>query len=132
MRSEMPAPSDMGYGTWVSDPPRDLAAYCHTYRHEYFGEIEVGFDEGTEASRPRRLMLFLGPKKRKIALHRWSGDTFVYEIFGENAVGLSAVEFDMTMPGKPRACVKNLQFCATDPGYSEIDPEVREPAWFSS
>jgi hypothetical protein len=60
----------------------------------------------------------------------WKGDTFVYETFGENAVGLSAVEFDRSTPGKTRVCVMNLHFSATDPNYSESDPEATEFAWF--
>jgi hypothetical protein len=59
-------------------------------------------------------------------------DRATKKFFGENAVGLSAVEFDLTTPGKVRVCVKDFPFSETNPNYSETKAEPKEAAWFSS
>ena len=131
MNSALPIPKDKGYGTWVSDPTRELKEYCGKFTHKYYGPIEIKLDEGSEPGSSRRLKLVVGPDRREVSLNMWDGDTFVYQTFGENAVGLSAVEFDMTTPGKARVGVKNLSFSDTNPDYSETDPEPKEFAWFT-
>jgi hypothetical protein len=131
MNKALPVPKDMGYGTWVSDPTRELKEDCGKFTHEYYGPIEIKLDEGNEPGNSRRLKLVVGPDRREVSLNMWDGDTFVYQTFGENAVGLSAVEFDMTTPGKARVGVKNLSFSDTNPDYSETDPEPKEFAWFT-
>jgi Domain of unknown function (DUF3471) len=131
MNSALPIPKDMGYGAWVSDPQRELKEYCGKFTHEYYGPIEIKLDEGNEPGNSRRLKLVVGPDRREVSLNMWDGDTFVYQTFGENAVGLSAVEFDMTTPGKNRVGVKNLPFSETNPDYSETGLDPKEFAWFT-
>lgn len=131
MNSALPIPKDMGYGTWVSDPQRELKGYCGKFTHEYYGPIEIKLDEGNEPGNSRRLKLVVGPDRRQVSLNMWDGDTFVYQTFGENAVGLSAVEFDMATPGKIRVGVKNLPFSDTNPDYSETGLDPKEFAWFT-
>jgi CubicO group peptidase (beta-lactamase class C family) len=131
MNSALPVPKEMGYGTWVSDPTRELKEYCGKFTHEYYGPIEIKLDEGHGPGNSRRLNLFIGPDRREVNLNMWDGDTFVYQTFGENAVGLSAVEFDMTTPGKARVGVKNLSFSDTNPDYSETDTDPKEFARFT-
>lgn len=129
MSEYIPAPKDKGYETWESAPPRALKAYCGRYAHDYYGQIEVRLDE----SNARNLKLVFRPDNRpfrEVSLRPWRGDTFVYQTFGENAVGLSAVEFFIPSPGQVRVCVRNLHYSDTVPAYSEIDPESREYAWF--
>lgn len=122
MRESIPVPQDAGYGTWHSDPQRELKDYCGTYTHEYYGRIEIKLDEGSGPGHSRRLKLLAGPHgRREVPLRMWKGDAFVYQTFGENAVGLSAVEFRTTESGKALS-VKNLPFSVTDPDYSEIVP----------
>lgn len=134
MRKSVPAPKDKGYDSWVSDAPHELDAYCGTYKHEYFGTVVIKRDEGPEPGSFRRLKLALERHPPELTLRMWQGDTFVYQTFGENAVGLSAVEFKFD-PAPPqqaaRVCLHNLHYSATNPGYSETDPEAAESAWFS-
>lgn len=67
-------------------PARANAAYVGVYDNRYYGPARV-------TERNGGLALELGPARRIFPLRHWSGDTFAYEPDGENAVGVSAVDF---------------------------------------
>lgn len=59
-------------------PPRDLAAYTGTYDSDYWGPATVTTDE-------TGLVLTIGPAQRRYPLRHWDGDTFAFDLRGENA-----------------------------------------------
>lgn len=70
-------------------PPRALEAYAGRYHGDYPGAAEVAVEEGA-------LVLRLGPEAHPHRLDHWDGDSFVFEVFGENAPegSRSAVVFE--------------------------------------
>lgn len=59
-------------------PPRPLASYVGIYANDYWGPATVTDNAGT-------LTLTLGPANRTYPLKHWDGDTFTFELLGENA-----------------------------------------------
>jgi len=69
-------------------PHRDAAAYIGVYKNPYFGDAKV-------VERAGGLALVVGPNQQAEPLAPWSGDTFTYAPFNENAAPgtLSRVTF---------------------------------------
>lgn len=70
-------------------PSQSAAAYTGRYTNQYFGDATV------EAGRDGVLWLTVGPDRFRYALQHWDGNTFVFDLTGENAPpgSRSAVEF---------------------------------------
>ncbi len=71
-------------------PPQPLARYAGRYTNAYYGSAQV-----TPNADGKTLDLVLGPAKVLHRLRHWSGDSFVFELQGENAPpgSVSAVRF---------------------------------------
>lgn len=78
---------------------RASPAYVGRYGNPYYGDAEVVV---TGAG----LTLRLGPDRKEFPLKHWNGDTFAYFPDGENATGISAVDFE---PGKGRAAKLTIE-----------------------
>lgn len=72
-------------GATPAAPP---AAYAGTYSNDYVGDVVIEAVDGT-------LVMGLGPDLIPFELTSWGGDLFSYQPTGENALGLSAVTFDL-------------------------------------
>ncbi|MFE7720398.1 serine hydrolase [Nocardia rhizosphaerihabitans] len=57
---------------------KPLPSYAGTYANEYWGPATISEDDGA-------LVLTLGPDQRRYPLRHWDGDTFAFELSGENA-----------------------------------------------
>ncbi|WP_425302354.1 serine hydrolase [Nocardia neocaledoniensis] len=70
-------------------PAKPLPDYVGTYANEYWGPATIS-EAGGE------LVLTLGPAQRRYPLRHWDGDTFAFELFGENAPpgSVSSARFD--------------------------------------
>jgi CubicO group peptidase (beta-lactamase class C family) len=66
--------------------PHGLDSYVGTYENDFFGPVEVSSSDG-------QLVLREGPNLVGYALRHWEGDVFLYQPKGENAGGLSRVNF---------------------------------------
>jgi CubicO group peptidase (beta-lactamase class C family) len=83
-------------------PPKATAAYAGTYRNRYYGPALI-------VEKPQGLAIVLGPQRMEFPLKHWDGDTFSYMPTGENATGLSAVDFATGSGGRiVKLTVENL------------------------
>ncbi|MEV0336835.1 serine hydrolase [Nocardia sp. NPDC050717] len=57
---------------------RPLTSYTGVYANAYWGPATISEAEGA-------LVLTLGPEQRRYPLRHWDGDTFAFDLFGENA-----------------------------------------------
>ncbi|MEX8520838.1 MAG: serine hydrolase [Leptothrix sp. (in: b-proteobacteria)] len=131
MRAMMPPPSDRGYSQWQSPPPRPLEQYAGRYQHPYFGTVQIATTPSAAAHPTGLSITFLTkPAAAPIALTPWKADAFTYPTFGENAVGLSAVEFAPLASGPARLRVMNLHYADKTADYAEADADCPEVAWF--
>ncbi|OWT56854.1 serine hydrolase [Candidimonas nitroreducens] len=71
-------------------PPKPLVNYTGSYTNTYYGKASVSLNGDGSA-----LELTLGPMQTKYALRHWDGDTFIFDLQGENAPrgSVSAVTF---------------------------------------
>ncbi|MGW1029649.1 serine hydrolase [Streptomyces sp. NPDC002577] len=74
-------------------PARANSAYTATYANDFYGPMTVSTEDDA-------LFMQLGPKNMKFRLRHYDGDTFSYETTGENASGLSGVEFTADPDGE--------------------------------
>ena len=74
-------------------PARRLAFYTGDYKNRYHDPARVFAEKG-------QIWLRLEPANQRFPLRHWSGDTFAYFPTGENAVGISAVDFKPGPGGK--------------------------------
>jgi CubicO group peptidase (beta-lactamase class C family) len=68
-------------------PAKPDPAYLGVYSNRYYGPAQVVAANGG-------LALRLGPKRMEFPLRHWDGDTFACYPSGENATGISAVQFE--------------------------------------
>ncbi|MGE4339230.1 MAG: serine hydrolase [Pigmentiphaga sp.] len=75
-------------------PPAPPEHYVGTYANDYFGALEVQLDAG-------QLWLQAGPAAIRWPLRHWDGDTFVFDLEGENAPegSVSAAWFERASGG---------------------------------
>ncbi|MEU3009179.1 serine hydrolase [Nocardia asteroides] len=59
-------------------PAKPLRDYTGSYANEYWGAADISEAEGG-------LVLTLGPDQRRYPLRHWDGDTFAFDLSGENA-----------------------------------------------
>jgi len=70
-------------------PAHPLQSYTGTCQNAYYGPAKIVM-EG------HRLVLVLGPHDSRFPLTHWSADTFSYRRVGENALGITAVDFTVS------------------------------------
>lgn len=93
------------YSKPPANPTPALAddAYLGTYTNDYYGDMQIVRGENGG------LAIVLGPKQITTPMTHYDHDTFTYETFGENAVGLSGVQFVIGPDGKAsEVTVENL------------------------
>lgn len=73
-------------------PSPPLAQLAGSYANDYYGPALV-------VARGDTLVMILGPKSLEFPLSHWDGTTYSYEPTGENAVGISAVDFATPVDG---------------------------------
>lgn len=73
-------------------PSPPVAELAGTYANDYYGPAVV-------VARGDALVMILGPKSLEFPLTHWDGTTYSYEPTGENAVGISAVDFAAPVGG---------------------------------
>lgn len=71
-------------------PALPYAEYAGTYANTLYGPAEIVVESNGS------LTMALGPVPLHFTLSHWSGNTFSYMPTGENAVGISAVDFNAT------------------------------------
>lgn len=102
-------------------PSRNVKDYCGVYMHLYFGCIIIFQDEhGFQITFNR-----IKDEKPPIPLQFLDGDTFVFKTFGENAVGLTPVIFDLSGPEKGSLRIPYMPFSDTNAEYSESAVPVK-------
>ncbi|NBM20181.1 serine hydrolase [Streptomyces sp. GC420] len=85
--------------TDYAEPPRDAApargnrAYTGTYTNRYYGPLRVSAEDDD-------LVMRIGPEPMRFTLRHYDGDTFGYRTTGENAVGLTGVNFTVGSDGR--------------------------------
>lgn len=60
--------------------PQPLAAYAGHYRNPYFGAVDI-----TLTGAGKQLVLTIGPKKERLAMTHWDGDTFALTPHSESS-----------------------------------------------
>lgn len=73
-------------------PSPPLSDLTGNYTNDYYGPAQV-------VARGQELVMILGPEAKEFPLTHWSGLTYSYEPTGENAVGISAVDFAAPVGG---------------------------------
>lgn len=73
-------------------PSPPLAELAGTYANDYYGPAQV-------VARGDSLVMILGPANKEFPLTHWDGMRYSYEPTGENAVGISAVDFAVPVDG---------------------------------
>jgi CubicO group peptidase (beta-lactamase class C family) len=77
-------------------------SYVGIYRNDFFGEISIVENGGG-------LAIVEGPEKRTFPMKHYDRDRFTYETEGENAVGVSGINFTIGSDGKASdVLVENL------------------------
>jgi CubicO group peptidase (beta-lactamase class C family) len=83
-------------------PPKANSAYDGTYLNSYYGSARI-------VERSQGLVMLLGPKHLEFPLKHWDDNTFSYIPTGENADGISAVDFTAGSGGRFRTMmIENL------------------------
>lgn len=77
----------------IPNPPLPLNDYAGTYQNDYFGPATVSIVGS-------KLEIALGPVPHRFTLTHWNGDEFSYYPTGENALGISAVNFNFSPHGQ--------------------------------
>lgn len=97
VRAQMAAlfkgPTDYSQPPAQPAPAQAASVYAGRYDSAYYGEIGVVEQGGA-------LALLLGPRQTAYPLRHWSGDQFVFQPSGENAVETSGVFFTIGGAGK--------------------------------
>lgn len=74
-------------------PSPALSDLAGNYANDYYGPAQV-------VARGDTLVMILGPEAKEFPLTHWSGLTYSYEPTGENALGISAVDFAPPVGGE--------------------------------
>ena len=93
MNADFKGPTDYSQPPTQPAPAQPASAYVGRYDSAYYGSIEFVEQGGA-------LTLLLGPQQTAYAMRHWSGDQFVFQPSGENAVEFSGVMFAMGNAGK--------------------------------
>lgn len=93
MDADFKGPTDYSVPPAQPAPAQPASAYAGRYDSVYYGSVDVVERRGS-------LTLLLGPQQTAYALRHWSGDQFVFQPAGENAVEFSGVMFTFGNGGK--------------------------------
>lgn len=101
-------------------PPQPLARYAGRYTNAYYGSAQV-----TPNADGKTLDLVLGPARVHHQLRHWSGDSFVFDLQGENAPpgSISAVRFAPDEPAHMQ-----IEYYAEDLTHGRFDREADTPS----
>ncbi len=103
MAAEFKGPTDYSVPPAQPFPARAASAYTGRYTQPYYGEIRVQGNGGG-------LALLLGPQRVAYPMRHWSGDRFVFQPAGENAVETSGIIFDAGADGGGRAARVRIEY----------------------
>ena len=93
MDADFKGPTDYSKLPAQPAPAQPAGAYVGRYDSAYYGSVEVMEQGGA-------LTLLLGPQQTAYALRHWSGNQFVFQPSGENAVEFSGIMFAMGSTGR--------------------------------